>query len=166
LTIIKNTAAYARALTTLPLIARNAGKRSAYNRVGGAEPKCYPGDVTPDDIHRWLELHDLPKKADVGWVETAHHMAYQPGNYRIVWRRLKGDEILLSRDFWCCEPTIGYFQELARTTLLNFWKWENAKLAPIPFRDTPIPELMVITDNSDNEVCRWSVDDELAAEKK
>src|ERR1700683_160844 len=33
------------------------GLRSAYSRPGGAEPKCYPKDVTPQEIKEWRDQH-------------------------------------------------------------------------------------------------------------
>jgi hypothetical protein len=43
------------------------GSRSARSRIGGAEPKCSPIDVTDADIHQWLERHDFLKKP--WWIE-------------------------------------------------------------------------------------------------
>jgi hypothetical protein len=33
------------------------GGRSAYSRPGGAEPKCYPKDVTASDIANYRSVH-------------------------------------------------------------------------------------------------------------
>jgi hypothetical protein len=30
--------------------------QSAWDRAGGAEPRCYRSDVTPEDVKRWREL--------------------------------------------------------------------------------------------------------------
>jgi len=41
-------------------LARNGsmcGRRSAYSRPGGAEPKCYPQDVTASDIAAYKAAH-------------------------------------------------------------------------------------------------------------
>jgi hypothetical protein len=77
----------------------------------------------------------------------------------VSWAK-KGHE-LLSQEIWCSEPTLDYFQGLARTTFLNFWKWEEDKLEPVKF-GPQIPELIFIVDNSEQVVCRWSLQDELA----
>jgi hypothetical protein len=33
------------------------GGRSAYSRPGGAEPKCFPKDVTKGEVDDWREAH-------------------------------------------------------------------------------------------------------------
>jgi hypothetical protein len=35
----------------------SCGRRSAYSRPGGAEPKCYPTDVTPAEIAAYRAGH-------------------------------------------------------------------------------------------------------------
>jgi hypothetical protein len=35
------------------------GRRSAYNRPGGAEPLCYPQDVTQGMVQRYRQQHGL-----------------------------------------------------------------------------------------------------------
>jgi hypothetical protein len=37
------------------------GKRSAHDRLGGAEPKCSADDVTDAEVHEWLERHGFLK---------------------------------------------------------------------------------------------------------
>jgi hypothetical protein len=36
---------------------RKCGKRSAYDKPGGAEPVCFESDVTDDMISRYLQTH-------------------------------------------------------------------------------------------------------------
>jgi hypothetical protein len=35
----------------------SCGRRSAYSRPGGAEPKCYPQDVSKSEIERYRREH-------------------------------------------------------------------------------------------------------------
>lgn len=35
----------------------SCGRRSAYSRPGGAEPKCFPNDVTAGDLAKWRMDH-------------------------------------------------------------------------------------------------------------
>ena len=36
---------------------RSCGRRSAYSRPGGADPICYPEQVTPEMIRHWRAIH-------------------------------------------------------------------------------------------------------------
>jgi hypothetical protein len=64
------------------------------------------------------------------WLRSA----YQPGTYRILYRRFKGGDPINVFAFWCQNPNLGYFQELAR---------------------------VVIEGEDGDEVCRWSLEDEI-----
>jgi hypothetical protein len=87
---------------------------------------------------------------------------YQPGAYRICYRRFKGGEPLNTFSFWCENPGIEYFRQMARVALRGFWKARNGSLEPVISRQ-PLPELIVVEGESGEEVCRWSLEDEIAA---
>jgi hypothetical protein len=85
---------------------------------------------------------------------------FQPGTYRVCYRRFKEGEPINTYAFWCQEPGVGYFRELARVALRSFWKVVDGSLEPVITRQ-PLPELIVIEDESGNESCRWSLEDEM-----
>lgn len=84
---------------------------------------------------------------------------YQPGSYRICYRRFKGGEPINTYAFWCQEPSIGYFRQLARVALRGFWKVVDGSLEPVITRQ-PLPELIAVEDESGDQVCSWSIEDE------
>jgi hypothetical protein len=90
------------------------------------------------------------------WLRTVH----QPGHYRILYRRFKGGEPLNVFAFWCHDPSTGYFRQVARVALRSFWKVEGRSLEPFMSRQ-PLPELIVIETEAGEEVCRWSLQDEI-----
>jgi hypothetical protein len=85
---------------------------------------------------------------------------YQAGRYRIHYRRFKrGGEPLSTFAFWFDESSVGHFRQLARVALRSFWKIEAGSLEPVISRQ-PLPELIVITTERGEEVCRWSLQNE------
>jgi hypothetical protein len=86
--------------------------------------------------------------------------AYQSGTYRIVYRRFKGGEPINTFAFWCEDPSSGYFRQIARLALRSFWKVEDGSLEPVISRQ-PLPELIVVEGESGDEVCHWSLEDEM-----
>ncbi|GGZ82227.1 hypothetical protein GCM10007161_11970 [Ignatzschineria indica] len=38
------------------------GKRSAYNKRGGYAPKCYPEDISPQELREWKQRNQSRKK--------------------------------------------------------------------------------------------------------
>lgn len=88
------------------------------------------------------------------------HSAYQPGTYRIVYRRFKGGDSINTFSFWCQDPSIGYFRQAARVALRSFWRTHDGTLEPVISRQ-PLPELVIVEDEHGEEVCRWSLEDEI-----
>lgn len=85
---------------------------------------------------------------------------YQPGTYRVSYRRFKEGLPINVYTFWCQEPSIGYFRQLARVALRSFWKVVDGSLEPVISRQ-PLPEVIVVEDEGGNESCRWSLEDEM-----
>lgn len=85
---------------------------------------------------------------------------YGAGIYRIEYRRFQRGKPIITFAFWCREPTIGHFNELARVALRSFWKANEGSLEPITPRQ-PLPEVIVVTTDSGEEVHRWSLEDEI-----
>jgi hypothetical protein len=84
----------------------------------------------------------------------------QPGTYRVCYRRFKGGEPINVYAFWCQDPSVGHFRQLARVALRGFWKVVDGSLEPVIARQ-PLPEVIVIEDEGGNESCRWSLEDEM-----
>jgi hypothetical protein len=85
---------------------------------------------------------------------------YQPGTYRILYRRFRGGESIHTFAFWCQDPSVAQFLLLARVALRAFWKVQNGGLEPVMSRQ-PLPELIVVEDERGGEICRWSFEDEI-----
>jgi len=85
---------------------------------------------------------------------------YQNGTYRILYRRFKSGDTINTFAFWCQDPSVSYFSLLARVALRAFWKVECDSLEPVISRQ-PLPEVIVIESETGEEVCRWSVEDEM-----
>lgn len=129
--------------------------------VVSIKPRAYFGQTS---VNRILSL--LPAGLAVRSFESLEEgrswlrNAYQPGTYRIVYRRFKGGEPINTFTFWCQDPSIGYFRQMARLALRGFWKDEDGSLEPVISRQ-PLPELIVVESESSHEVCRWSLEDEM-----
>jgi hypothetical protein len=92
-----------------------------------------------------------------GWLGGV----YRAGTYRIQYHRFKrGGEPISTFVFWSHQPSIGYFMEMARVALRSFWKADDGSLQPIIPRQR-LPELIVITSEAGDEICRWSLEDEM-----
>jgi hypothetical protein len=85
---------------------------------------------------------------------------YQPGIYRVIYRRFKGGEPINSFAFHCEDPSRRYFKQVARVALRAFWKSKDGTLEPFILHKN-LPELIVIESDTSEEVCRWSLADEL-----
>ncbi len=85
---------------------------------------------------------------------------YQPGTYRILYHRFRGGDPINSYAFWCDDPNRGYFKQLAQVALRAFWKLDNGVLGPYIPRQ-PLPELIVIETETGEEICCWSLEDEI-----
>ncbi|MFZ0720932.1 MAG: hypothetical protein WAM99_08670, partial [Xanthobacteraceae bacterium] len=72
----------------------------------------------------------------------------------------KSGEPINAFAFWCQDPSISYFSHLARVALRAFWKVECGSLEPVISRQ-PLPEVIVIESEAGEEVCRWSLEDEM-----
>jgi hypothetical protein len=85
---------------------------------------------------------------------------YQSGAYRVVYRRFKGGEPINTFELWCQDPSSDYFIQLARVALRAFWRVEGSLLRPVIPRQ-PLPEMVVIESEIREEICRWSLEDEM-----
>ena len=90
-------------------------------------------------------------------------MEYPIGQYRIEHRRLNDDVTLNVFSFWSNEPTLGYFQKLAQTSLRSYWRRADGVLKPAVRTSSPLPEAMVVCSQDGEEICRWSLTDEFSA---
>jgi hypothetical protein len=45
---------------------RSCGGRSAWSRAGGYSPLCYPNDISPDQVRKYRNAHDIPKSTAGG----------------------------------------------------------------------------------------------------
>jgi hypothetical protein len=125
---------------------RDYHAQASVNRILSA----LPADLTIRSFESLGEARD--------WLRSA----YQAGTYRIAYRRFKsGGEPINTFAFWSPEPDLAHFKQLARVALRAFWKVEGQTLSPFISRQ-PLPELIVITTESGEEVCRWSLQDEIA----
>jgi len=125
------------------------------------KPRAYFGQTSVNRILSFLPAGLAIRSFDNleegrAWLANVH----QPGTYRICYRRFKSGEPLNTFAFWCQTPDLGYFKQLARVALRGFWKIQNASLEPVIARQ-PLPELIVVESEAGDEVCRWSLEDEV-----
>jgi hypothetical protein len=134
-----------------------AGLKSAVS----IKPRAYFGQTSVNRILSFLPAGLAIRSFDnfeegKTWLRSV----YQAGTYRICYRRFKGGEPLNTFSFWCEDPSIGYFRQMARVALRGFWKAQDGSLEPVISRQ-PLPELIVVEGEDGNEVCRWSLEDEI-----
>jgi hypothetical protein len=129
--------------------------------VVSIKPRAYFGQTSVNRILSFLPA-GLAVRSFESFEEGRSWLrnAYQPGTYRIVYQRFKGAEPINTFPFWCQEPSIGYFRQVARLALRAFWKVEDGSLEPVIPRQ-PLPELIVVEGDSGDEICRWSLEDEM-----
>jgi hypothetical protein len=139
-----------------------AGLKSA----ASIKPRAYFGQTSINRILSFLPAGLAIRPFDnyeegKNWLKSV----YQPGTYRICYRRFKGGEPLNMFSFWCEDPSIAYFQQMARVALRGFWKAHDGALEPVISRQ-PLPELIVVEGEGGDEVCRWSLEDEIGELQK
>jgi hypothetical protein len=128
--------------------------------VASIKPRAYFGRTSINNI-----LSFLPDGLAIRSCESLREArewlrsVYQPGTYRIVYRRFKGGEPINAFAFDCQDPSIGYFTQLARVALRGFWKAEYGVLEPVMSRQ-PLPEVIAIESEAGEEVFRWSLEEE------
>jgi hypothetical protein len=135
----------------------SAGLRAA----ASIKPRAYFAQVSVEHILSFVPVGLVIRSFDSHqnarqWLRSV----YQPGTYRILYRRFKGGDPINSYSFWCDDPHRGYFKQLAQVALRAFWKLENGVLGPYIPRQ-PLPELIVIETELGVEICRWSLEDEI-----
>jgi hypothetical protein len=129
--------------------------------VASIKPRAYFGQTSINNILSFVPA-DLAIRSFEGLREARDWLrsVYQPGTYRIIYRRFKGGEPINTFAFDCQEPSIGQFNQLARIALRGFWKLERGSLEPVMSRQ-PLPETIVIESEVGEEVFRWSLEDEM-----
>jgi hypothetical protein len=134
-----------------------AGLKSA----ASIKPRAHFGQISVDRILSivpvGLAIQSFDNfEAARNWLRNI----YQPGTYRVRYCRFKDGEPVSTYTFWCDEPSVGYFKQLARVALRGFWKAVNGSLEPVIGRQS-LPELIVIESESGDTVCRWALEDEI-----
>jgi hypothetical protein len=134
-----------------------AGLRTA----ASIKPRAYFGQTSVNRILSFvpvglmIQSFENPQGA-TAWLRSV----CVPGTYRIAYRRFKQGDPINTFEFWCQEPSIGYFTQLARIALRGFWRVDRSSLEPVIPRQ-PLPEMIVIESETGEEVCRWSLEDEM-----
>jgi hypothetical protein len=129
--------------------------------VASIKPRAYFGQTSINNILSFLPA-DLAIRSFESLLEARDWLrsVYQPGTYRIIYRRFKGGEAINAFAFDCQDPGTGYFGQLARVALRGFWKVERGSLEPVISRQ-PLPEIILIESEAGEEVFRWSLEDEM-----
>jgi hypothetical protein len=129
--------------------------------VASIKPRAYFGQTSIRNILSFVpaglairSFESLREARD--WLRSV----YQPGTYRIIYRRFKGGEPINTFVFDCQDPSVGYFNQLARVALRGFWKIERGALEPVISRQ-PLPEVIVVESEAGEVVFRWSLEDEM-----
>jgi hypothetical protein len=134
-----------------------AGLKSA----ASIKPRGYFGKASVDRILSFvpagLAIRSFERiEEGKAWLRGA----LQPGTYRIIYRRFRSGESINAFSFWCQDPSVGYFAQIARVALRGFWRIQDGALEPVISRQ-PLPELIVIEGENSDEVCCWSLEDEM-----
>jgi hypothetical protein len=130
--------------------------------VASIKPRAYFGQISVGRILSIVPVGLVIQSFDHfedarNWLRNI----YQPGRYRVCYRRFRGGgEPVNTYTFWCQEPSVEYFKQLARVALRGFWKVVDGSLEPVIARQS-LPELIVIEGESGDAVCRWSLEDEV-----
>jgi hypothetical protein len=129
--------------------------------VASIKPRAYFGQTSIKNILSFVpaglairSFEGLREARD--WLQSV----YQPGTYRIIYRRFKGGEPINTFAFDCQDPGIGHFRQFARVALRGFWKVERGALEPVISRQ-PLPELIMIETEAGETVFRWTLEDEM-----
>jgi hypothetical protein len=134
-----------------------AGLRAA----ASIKPRAHFGQASVNRILSFLPA-GLAIQSFENWREARDwlHSIYESGTYRVVYRRFKDGEPINTFEFWCQDASGAYFIQLARVALRAFWKLEGSSLEPVIPRQ-PLPEVIVIESKIGDEICRWSLEDEM-----
>jgi hypothetical protein len=96
-------------------------------------------------------------------------MPYAAGNYRIEYcLKAEGARVLDVFPSTWSAPSLGDFIALAQMGLRTYWRVEGGALRPMHKATSKysLPELVRVVAENGEEICRWSVDDELMEASK